>query len=856
MSFIQELVDDALQDDYLKRILSKAEQRYGFEFLKKEYNDTFTEKEYRDIMRFSDILSRDENYQGRNLAYKIISILFPFYCCDEYYKFVSNSVMTKLGNFPSLGLIMKKDNIRCYDTIEVLLDKQIKEIYQRVPGSEKIFTDAQYKLFEAIKDSNHFSFSGPTSFGKSFIMDSFIKYIINERYGVDNIIVLVPTRALINQVSKRLKSEINHKNYKIMTHPVVPTMYKEENIRYIFVFTPERMIAYLADKDNPPISYLFVDEAQKIIAKRDSRAPLYYQAISMAERKSIKLFFASPNITNSEIFLKLFDKSIDEQMVIREAPVAQNRFFIDFVEKKERMFTENGEDYVFEKFGKYKDLNGVLLTLGKGKKNIVYCNSIEDTINYTLSFAYCLEDKKDERIDEVIKLIQEFVHKDYYLIDCLKKGVAFHFGKLPQRIRERIEGLFEEQAIDYMFCTSTLLEGVNLPAQNIFILNNTIGTRKFTDVDFWNLAGRAGRLSKELSGNIICIRLNINKWKTSDSDMEMIRKKKIQDISPTIINGEGNFYKNIENSLLDKPFSKKNVTKDEAEIWNHYANIIYYQEIAKADSLLKSNFMKKNHKTAKKVLEYIEKENVISEYILEQSTNIKPLYQNTIWESLDKSEIAFPEEISPENCYKILEKMYRYYRWDIEESKGKKPLVKNKGQLKYYAVLMFTWISSKPLNLIIGNMINYYKRKGIIWHRNERVNFDSSNKEHINWVINALISDIDSNLRYKIKNYFSNYYLLVVEKNGKDIAGNDWSKYLEYGTSDRVIIDLQNLGLPRHIAMIIKENYENVLIYEGDELIEIKFYELLEKFDKKKFKQEYYEVIEFLGENEYEVQID
>lgn len=605
-------------------------------------------------MRFADILSRDINCEGRNIAYKIISILYHFYKDDEYYKFICNSVMTKLGNFPSLGLIMEKDDAGRYDTPELLLDKQLKEVYQKVPGTEKIFTDAQYRLFEAIKDSNHFSFSGPTSFGKSFIMDAFINYIIDERHGVDNIIVLVPTRALINQVSKRLKVEIKHENYRVMTHPIVPAMYRRDNAKYVFVFTPERMIAYLSEKNNPLISYLFIDEAQKIIAKKDSRAPLYYQAVSMAERKSIKLFFASPNIPNSDIFLKLFDKSTDECMVIKEAPVSQNRFFIDFVERKEKMFTESGKDDVFETFGNYNNLNELLLYLGSDKKNIVYCNSVEDTINFALSFSKELEEKRDSRIDEVIKLIQEYLHKEYYLIDCLKKGIAFHFGKLPQRIREKMEALYEQKAIDYMFCTSTLLEGVNLPAQNIFILNNTIGLRKFTDVDFWNLAGRAGRLSKELSGNIICVRLDSNKWNVKESDMDMIRKKVINHVSPTILKGEDNFYKNLENSLLGKPFTKKTVTKDEAETWNHYANIIYYQEVAKADSLLKSNFMKRNNKTAKKVLENIEKNNVVPENILEQSTSIKPVYQNAIWNVLNNTDKAFPEEITPKDCYEVL----------------------------------------------------------------------------------------------------------------------------------------------------------------------------------------------------------
>lgn len=847
MSFIQELANSALKDDYLQKLIEKAEHIYGLYFLRKSSDSTLTEKEYLDIMRFADILSRDINCEGRNLAYKIISILYPFYKGDEYYKFISNSVMTKLGNFPSLGLIMEKDDARRYDTTELLLDKQLKEVYQKVPGTEKIFTDAQYRLFEAIKDSNHFSFSGPTSFGKSFIMDAFINYIIDERHGVDNIIVLVPTRALINQVSKRLKLEIKHENYRVMTHPIVPAMYRRDNAKYVFVFTPERMIAYLSEKNNPLISYLFIDEAQKIIAKKDSRAPLYYQAISMAERKSIKLFFASPNIPNSDIFLKLFDKSTDECMVIKEAPVSQNRFFIDFVERKEKMFTESGKDDVFDTFGNYNNLNELLLCIGSDKKNIVYCNSVEDTINLALSFSRVLKEKRDPRVDEVIKLIQEYLHKDYYLSDCLKKGVAFHFGKLPQRIREKVEALYEQKVIDYMFCTSTLLEGVNLPAQNIFILNNTIGLRKFTDVDFWNLAGRAGRLSKELSGNIICVRLDSNKWNVKESDMEMIRTKVINHVSPSILKGEDNFYKNIENSLLGKPFTKKTVTKDEAETWNHYANIVYYQEIAKADSLLKSNFMKKNHKTAKKVLEHIEKNNVVPENILEQSTSIKPLYQNAIWNSLNSSDKAFPEEITPNDCYSVLVNMYNNYKWGIEESKGRNPLVRDPEQLKYYAVLMYTWMSSKPLNMIIGNMINYYRKKGRIWHRNEYVLFVYTNKEHINWVINDLIADIDNALRFKIKNYFSNYYLLVAEKNGVEVAGADWSEYLEYGTTDKIIIDLQNVGFPRHIAMLIKENYEEVLVYDENELVEVQIEKLLGLLLENNHKQEHDEVLDILG---------
>lgn len=117
-----------------------------------------------------------------------------------------------MGNFASL--LTAVQNTKSVSTLEIELEKEIKKAYQKVPDSDFVFTDSQYYLFEAMKNSNHFSFSGPTSFGKSFVMDAFIQYIISERNGIDNIVILVPTRALINQVTARLKRTIKIKIIK------------------------------------------------------------------------------------------------------------------------------------------------------------------------------------------------------------------------------------------------------------------------------------------------------------------------------------------------------------------------------------------------------------------------------------------------------------------------------------------------------------------------------------------------------------------------------------------------------------------------------------------------------------------
>ena len=848
MTWLDTMVNRALNDPYLNELTRKLELKYAHNFLYQKDDIFLTEKEFDDVLRFADILSRSSEAEGRNKAYKIISLLYDAYKDDVQFQYYANSILTKLGNFASLSIAV--GNSETVDTLESALEKEVKKVYQKVPFNDLVFTDPQYQLFEAMKDSNHFSFSGPTSFGKSFIMDAFIQYIITERHGIDNIVILVPTRALINQVTARLKRAITNVNYKVLAHPVVPAIYKNRMLKYVFVFTPERLISYLGEKENPVINYMFIDEAHKIIAEKDSRSPLYYHAILLAERKSIKLYFASPNIPNADVFLQLFEKSVDEQMIIKESPVAQNRFFIDYVDGKGRMFTETGEDIVFDDLGKKEHgyVSKLLRKLGCNCKNIVYCNTVADTIDFALQFSKNLPEQSNPRIDSLIELIKTYVHKEYFLIDCLKKGVAFHFGRLPQRIRERIEKLFEEKVIDYMFCTSTLLEGVNLPAKNIFIFSNAIGNSKFSDVDFWNLAGRAGRLSKELSGNIICVRIEDkkNRWDNPTKDLKVVRNKKIDDVQPLVIKGQKNFYTNLDRSLRAKDFTRSNYSQAEKEVWDHYANIVFTHQASKTDSILMSNFLRRNT-DGKKLLERMDKENHIPLYILEQCSNIKVLYQNNIWEKINAEEKAFPEEITTQTCREVLEKMYDYYNWGEEESKGRNPMVKQKTRLQYFAILMYSWMKSTPLNMMIINIINYYKKKGEIWDKNETIPFDSNNRDQINLIINNLISDIDNVLRFKIKNYFLNYYLIVSEKIGKENSGSNWAEYVEYGTTDSVIIELQNIGIPRHLSVMIKDDYAEFLTFEDGVLADINAEALIGNIDCDRYQDEFEELKEIFS---------
>ncbi len=839
MNFIKELANNALNDEYLIELFFNAEKQQAQDLFQVQQQE-FTNKEFIDLLRFADILSHSNNYKAQNKAYKIISLLIDKYADDEIFQTFANSIMIKLGNFPALSLFDKTFNSDIKQSYEILLEKSLKETYQQIPKSKFIFTDTQYKIFESLKNHNHFSFSGPTSLGKSFIISAFIRYLITEHRGTDNLVILVPSRALINQTVTKLKQDFrDESNYTVLAHPTVPTIFRNAESRYIFVFTPERLIAYLSNINNPKLDYLFVDEAQKIISQKDTRSPLYYHAILQAERKSVKLYFASPNIQNPEIFLQLFEKSMDEKIAIKTAPVAQNRYFLDLIDNKCMMFSDNNTDYNIPINFKNKEFFFWLNKLGKEDKNIIYCNSKLDTVKYALDFSKTRPIKKDKSLMEVIKLVKEYLHEKYYLIDCLEKGVAFHFGNLPQLIRERIEQLFENKVIDYLFSTSTLLEGVNLPAKNIFILVNKIGNSKFTDIDFWNLAGRAGRMTKEMSGNIVCMRVKESQWSNPKVDLEIIKNKEIKKIEPLIVKGQENFYKNIKASLTNDRFTNKNASQNKKDIWNYYANLTLLHEVKQDDSILRTNFIL-NNKDAVKILHELKKDINIPEKIISASSMIKVQYQNNIFNDSKLNNNILPNEFDYDIILKYLTLLSNYYNWEKEESGGRNPMYPTPEKLKYYAVLMDDWMKSKPLKMIIAGSIKYYQKKGEIWDTDHLEIFNSKRKKHINMVVNEVIASIDNLLRFKLKNYFENYNNILKEKLGTKNSGANWANYLEYGTTDFKVIELQNVGIPRHLAQYILEHHENCLVFNNhNDLIEINHIFMNENFNK--FTHEYKE---------------
>lgn len=417
----------------------------------------------------------------------------------------------------------------------------------------------------------------------------------------------------------------------------------------------------------------------------------------------------------------------------------------------------------------------------------------------------------------MIKLIDARIHHQYYLKKCLNKGIAYHFGGIPEEIKFRIENLYKQGLIKFLFCTSTLLEGVNLPAKNIFILSEKIGDGKMSDIDFWNLAGRAGRLRKDISGNIFCVNLynQIGYWKDSKS-VRILRKKEISEIKPQILSKQNdNLYKNISNYFEQKSYSNKNLSSEKKKTIEMYGNILLFHDSINNDSILKDRFVDSN-KNSVSLLKKTRNSLKVAPEILATSIDINIVNQNKI---ATNDVPSLPTSTKREDCLQVLTILYEQYRWSETESDGRNPMIRHKNQLKYYATLMESWINTKPLKVIIQKTIDYFYNDGdernIYIRQDGRlkpVKFEKENEFHINKLINDVVRDIENILRFKIKNYVSNYQALLKNKENLNVNVADWESYIEYGTTDNNTIEIQNLGFSRNLAIFIRNQCYTALI--------------------------------------------
>src|SRR5690606_13809159 len=243
----------------------------------------------------------------------------------------------------------------------------------------------------------------------------------------------------------------------------------------------------------------------------------------------------------------------------------------------------------------------------------------------------------DSRIKDLIDFLEDEVHPDYSLIRTLRLGVAYHHAGLPDIVRQEVEELYSESIIKNIVCTSTLLQGVNLPADRLIVISAKVDKDDMPDFDFLNLLGRAGRASTNLYGEIYCIDVFDDEW--GDNRLKA-------DASKTIDTSSSIFLKNNEGRLAIIADMSGDQIREMLGNKDIHGNLSYLRSIFKTDRahfdriLLNSGIASENVEEFTSKLHSMYSQISIPQDLLAKNPFIDPILQNKLFISIQEEGVS------------------------------------------------------------------------------------------------------------------------------------------------------------------------------------------------------------------------
>lgn len=813
--------DAFLQQKYKELLISYSNSLFNVN--NAEYND-----EYRMLLRYADILSLSDKERHQNIAQQIVILLASLFPNESEIGFFKRNIYANVSNFASANLV--SNDVEQFKGSDVLRDIEIQahKIGNNIPDTNKQFFDTQRKALSGIEANQFYSFSAPTSMGKTFVITNYIRNKIKNG-SKENFVIIVPTRALLSEIANKMINEFSDilgvGKHKIIT--AIASLQNDEN--FIAVLTPERLYYALLKQPTIKYDYVFIDEAHKI-SDKDKRSVIYYKILDMLKvRENVHIYFSSPVIPNPDVYLELTNYySLSDNHANGQAfefsPVIQNKICIDFSTRGVSIVNNLSNENVYcgNLPSDITDKMSALLFVGKNKRNLIYVSSARKAINYAIqlsnmNISNCAEEGEEE-LERVAKLIEQKIHKEYFLADTIRKRVAYHIGALPAEIRSNIENLIRKGIVRYCFCTSTLLEGVNVPVDNLFVFDNKKAREKMSEVDAFNLMGRAGRVTLNEFGNVF---LFIEDKATQNYYNDILLKPlPNQTLLPTKALKQSSkryiveiLLKGRTNLLLEgEKYSDHGFNEVTYEYATKSLNMLLHDICNQNDSYIVRDFRKDKVLTPQNIIDIRNKFGAIVEK--DDDINLTARQKESLYKAVKNENLNYPQTFDYNSCLNFLLRLSLILNWNIYErdSLGKG------NSIRYYTVILTQWMQSSGLHEIIRGAIEHYQQKGgslVSYEPVYHLEQYNNSVKHKNQVINEAMMDLEHVINYKLSMYFLRLSEAIVKIHGKDALKNDWYEYVEYGTCNNAVIILQKYGFLREEALLLlKESYIDYIKYD------------------------------------------
>lgn len=415
-------------------------------------------------------------------------------------------VAAKEGYAPLVSSVFQKLSDHSKDRIGAFSLELLRSSVELYQNGGVTLTNDQWEIRQFFSDNlgSSISISAPTSFGKSEMMIEYCK----ENSG-NSICIVVPTKSLISQTRRRILSSISESEGRwhptIVTHPDANTARLKDKI---CVYTQERLFRHFILHQEEVFPDLLIDEAHNIFSS-DSRGVLLSQAIILHESRArslgveTKIKYFTPFLVDPEnVQARYLAKDIEGASVTRS--VKSERYYIADLKRNNRLSLY---DQFFDKMVDLQELEmrnvEEYIIKSASKKNIVYQNrpiKMEAMVKNLVRRRRV--DAPSDSLSQAANAIREYIHEDYLLAQSLEAGIVYHHGSVPDIIKLYVEDLFSQlDDVDFILCSSTLLEGVNIPATRLFLPTVSIGKGVMNASQFKNLVGRVCRYKEVFGGD-------------------------------------------------------------------------------------------------------------------------------------------------------------------------------------------------------------------------------------------------------------------------------------------------------------------------------------------------------------------
>lgn len=363
----------------------------------------------------------------------------------------------------------------------------------------------------------------PTSAGKTLLA----KFSIVQTKALNpegTIAYIVPTRALVNQVTFDLRSDFRGLNPPLQVEMTVPAFELDptEDLLLqkppdVLVTTPEKL-DLLIRSDHPAVSNLSMivaDEAHNI--QEEGRGPRLELLLGTLkrDRPEARFLLLSPFLLNNEEILTWLGEgmalpaidvdwkpgnrivgAIDvrgrypkRRLVFETLPAADNS------NVKERWTLDIGSDNLVPQKRTIKLLTKYTVQSLRDRGSIlVLCRGRGTAITRAQEIAEDMETiPETPELRAVCAYLRAEAGMETPLIRCLKRGVAYHHAGISHEARWLLEVLIKKDIVNVVCGTTTLAQGVNFPISTVIVETLKKGTVSLSYEDFWNIAGRAGR---------------------------------------------------------------------------------------------------------------------------------------------------------------------------------------------------------------------------------------------------------------------------------------------------------------------------------------------------------------------------